>query len=156
LANLQTTALFGVIALCLIQHANAGSAVAVGRNLHLVYSFGWPKQVAEQRALAICRRQGGLDPRIVDSTDAVGYGAAAISYQGNHWILGVATGHPTWLEAEHGADFTSSGFWSVTLERSNKRVRKTRAAKQARIFINATDGSRDPAAVWNTRCQMPN
>jgi hypothetical protein len=103
LAKLETTALFGVIALCLIQHANAGSAVAVGRNLHLVYSFGWPKQVAEQRALGICRRQGGVDPRIADSTDAVGYGAAAISYQGNHWILGVATGHPTWLEAEHEA-----------------------------------------------------
>ena len=103
LAKLETTTLFGIIALCLIQQATAGSAVAVGRNLHLVYSFGWPKQVAEQRALGICRRQGGLDPRIVDSTDAVGYGAAAISYQGNHWILGVATGHPTWLEAEHEA-----------------------------------------------------
>jgi hypothetical protein len=100
---MRKTAFIGVIALWLIEPASAGSAVAVGRNLHFVYSFGWPKQVAEQRALEICRRKGGVDPRIIDSTDIAGYGAAAISYEGDHWILGVATGHPTWLGAEHEA-----------------------------------------------------
>jgi hypothetical protein len=88
-----------------MQNAKAGSAVAVGSNGHLVYSYGGIRSAPEarQRAIAICLRQGGLEPKILASTDVVGYGAIAVGRKGNLWIYGVSLGRPAAIDAENRA-----------------------------------------------------
>jgi hypothetical protein len=103
-ATLFRLALLSFIAVTL-HNAAAGSAVALGTNGHLVYSYGRTRseQVARQRALDICRRNGGLDPKILASTDVVGEGTIAVGRKGNLWIYGVSLGRPSALDAENRA-----------------------------------------------------
>jgi hypothetical protein len=85
--------------------AISGSAVAVGRNrdLHFYYSYNLPEEVAKRQAVGMCRKKGGVDPVIMQSTDIVGFGAAAVWYHGKDWILGVALGCRSPEEAQKRA-----------------------------------------------------
>ena len=85
--------------------AISGSAVAVGRNrdLHLYYSYNLPEAVAKREAVEMCRKKGGVDPVLMQSTEIVGYGAAAVWYHGKDWILGVALGCRSPEEAQKRA-----------------------------------------------------
>jgi len=70
-------------AIVLIQRASAGSAVAWGPHGHLVYSYGHPVQIPEQRALEMARSKDGLNVRIIAATDTAGYGAIAVAIHPN-------------------------------------------------------------------------
>jgi hypothetical protein len=84
-----------------IQSANAGSAVAIGPHNHLVYSYGHPKEIAEQRALEMAHQLYGADVRLLAASDVTGYGAVAIAHHGIGWVTGVALGRPSASDAEH-------------------------------------------------------
>ena len=57
--------------------------------------------MAEQRALASCRRKGGSNARIFAATDVNGYGAIALARRANGGsILAVALGKRSATEAD--------------------------------------------------------
>ena len=98
---MKRSALLGlVLASLLFQEANAGSAVAMGSNGYLVYSYGLPRSVAVRHAISICIRRGGLNVRLLASTDLVGEGAVAIAHMGNRSIFGVSLGRRSATEAQ--------------------------------------------------------
>ena len=96
-------AILGLALACLfVQKANAGSAVAIGTNGRLGTAAGWPLKEAKRRAVKICIRNGGVDPRILASTDMVGEGAIAVARQGNGngWLIGISLGRSTAVDAQ--------------------------------------------------------
>jgi hypothetical protein len=57
--------------------------------------------MAEERALANCRRRGGANARIFAATDAFGYGAIAVARRANGGsVLAVSLGKRSATEAE--------------------------------------------------------
>jgi hypothetical protein len=80
--------------------AEAGSAVAIGSNGHLVASVAPSVDQAKQRAIDICIRQGGVNVRILAASDIVGYGAIAFGRRGSGYLTGVALGKRSPIEAE--------------------------------------------------------
>jgi hypothetical protein len=103
LDTMRRRAILGLAVACLfVRWANAGSAVAIGSNGRLGTAAGWPVEEAKQRALKICTRNGGLNPRILASTDAVGDGAIAVARQehGKGWLISVSLGRRTAVEAQ--------------------------------------------------------
>ena len=93
-------ALLGLASMA-IQHANAGSAVAMEpHHGKLVTSYGHTKEIAMQRALETARRRYGAEVRIVAATDVTGYGAIAVARLGNRAIVGVALGKRSATEAD--------------------------------------------------------
>lgn len=100
---MEKRALVGLIlASLLVQNAKAGSAVAIGSNGHLVYSYGLPRSVAARHAINVCIHRGGVNVRLLASTDMVGEGAIAVARQGNGngWLIGVSLGRPTAVDAQ--------------------------------------------------------
>ena len=95
-------ALLGMAVLA-VQNATAGSAVAISPHDQMATSCGYPKEVAEQRALEIAHRRYGAGVRILAATDIYGYGAIVVAHKGKGSVIGVALGHPSPLEAEHRA-----------------------------------------------------
>jgi hypothetical protein len=91
-----------VLAGLFVQEANAGSAVAIGNNGRLGTAAGWPIKEAKQRALKLCIRNGGVDPKILAATDVVGEGAIAVARQGrgDGWLVGISLGRPTAVDAQ--------------------------------------------------------
>ena len=86
------------------QHACAGAAVAIGPHNEMVASYGYPKEIAKQRALEIVRSKYGPNVRILAATDVYGYGAIAVARRSNgNLLIGVALGHPSALDAKHWA-----------------------------------------------------
>lgn len=53
--------------------------------------------------LVFCRLKGGVDPKLIDSTDAVGYGAIAAARRGSGSIIGVSLGRSSPADAENRA-----------------------------------------------------
>jgi hypothetical protein len=97
----KRSALLGlVLANLLLQEANAGSAVAMGSNGYLVYSYGLPRTVAVRHVISICTRRGGVNVRLLASTDIVGEGAIAIARSGKKSIFGVSLGRRSATEAQ--------------------------------------------------------
>ena len=102
-AGMRLAVLLGLVALA-AQHANAGSAVASDGNGHLSISFGHSKEVDEQNALALARRNGP-NVRIVAASNVMGYCAIATAPRGGvanpheRWVSGVALGIATPEEA---------------------------------------------------------
>jgi hypothetical protein len=86
-----------------IQSARAGSAVAWDGHGHLGASAGYPLKEAKQRALERCRRNGGINPRIVGATDTIGDGAIAIARRGSGTVIGISLGRPSPADAENRA-----------------------------------------------------
>ena len=67
-------------------------------------SYGYPKEIAKQRALEIARSKYGPNVRILAATDVYGYGAIAVARHPNgNWLVGVALGHPSSLDAKQRA-----------------------------------------------------
>ena len=85
------------------QTASAGSAVAWDGYGHLGASAGYPVREAKQRALRRCRRDGGVNPWIVGSTDVVGDGAIAVARRGSGFVIGISLGRPSPADAENRA-----------------------------------------------------
>jgi hypothetical protein len=86
----------------LLQRANAGSAVAIGSNGHLVYSAGRAEAEARRRAVDICRGHGGVNVRLLASTDVVGEGAIAVAHRGkgDGWLIGISLGRRSAVDAQ--------------------------------------------------------
>jgi hypothetical protein len=82
------------------QNSDAASAVAHGSNGYLVASVGEPLELTKQRAISICRRNGGVNVRIIASTDLFGYGAIAVAAKGTGSVIGVALGKGSASEAD--------------------------------------------------------
>jgi hypothetical protein len=80
---------------------NAGSAVAISPHNQMAASYGYPKEIAKQRALNIARSRYGANVRILAATDATGYGAIAVAAKGRGSVVGVALGRPSTKDAEH-------------------------------------------------------
>jgi uncharacterized protein DUF4189 len=88
----------------LIQSTRAGSAVAWDGHGHLGASAGYPIQEAKQRALKRCCRNGGVNPRILGATDAVGDGAIAVARgAAGGSVIGVTLGRPSPADADNRA-----------------------------------------------------
>ena len=102
-AKIQLVALLGLAALA-VQQVKAGSAVASDGNGHLSISFGHSKEVDEQEALKLARRNGP-NVRLVAASDVAGYCAIASAERrkftnpGERWVSGVALGIATPEEA---------------------------------------------------------
>jgi len=86
----------------LTYNSNAGSAVAWDRHGHLFYTYGEPQKKAEHHVLDLCRK-GGLDAKLIGSTDVVGYGAIAVARHGNGSVIGISLGRPSPADAENRA-----------------------------------------------------
>jgi Domain of unknown function (DUF4189) len=87
-----------------IQSTRAGSAVAWDGHGHLGASAGYPLQEAKQRALKRCRRNGGVNPRILEATEVVGDGAIAVARgAAGGSVIGVTLGCPSPVDAENRA-----------------------------------------------------
>jgi hypothetical protein len=84
----------------LFQTATAGSAVAWPGHGRFFYSSGYPREIAEKRALQLCYSEYGSEARIVASTDRVGYGAIAVARRGNESVAGISLGRPTQADAD--------------------------------------------------------
>lgn len=101
---MKRSALVGlVLAGLLLPNANAGSAVAVGHSNHhtlIVKSYGLPQKVAERHVIEICHRLGGVDARLLASTDVIGEGAIAVARRGNGSVIGISLGRPTAVDAQ--------------------------------------------------------
>jgi hypothetical protein len=90
--------------LCItMQGAEAGSAVAWDGQGHLGAAAGYPLKEAKQRALERCRRNGGINPRIVGATEGIGYGAIAVARRGTGSVIGISLGRPSPADAENRA-----------------------------------------------------
>jgi hypothetical protein len=101
--EMKRSAILGWLLLgVLIQSAGAGSAVAIGSNGRLGAAVGWPVKEAKRRALRMCVRNGGINPRIFVSSDWVGECAVAIGHNrsGKGSIIGVALGRRSATEAQ--------------------------------------------------------
>jgi hypothetical protein len=100
-----TVALFVLLGLAgsMMHNANAGSAVAWDGNGHLGASAGYPLEEARHLALERCRRNGGINPRILAATDVAGDGAIAIARRGSGSVIGVSLGRPSAVDAENRA-----------------------------------------------------
>jgi hypothetical protein len=95
-------ALLGLVGV-LIHNASGGSAVAWDGHGHLGISAGYSLGEAKQRALARCRRNGGVNPRILSATDVIGDGAIAVARRGTGSIIGVSLGRPSPTDAQNRA-----------------------------------------------------
>ena len=87
----------------LLENAIGGSAVVVGHSSHrtlIVKSYGLPQSVAQRHAVEVCRRLGGLDARLIASTDVVGECAIAIAHKGTGSVIGVSLGCRSATEAQ--------------------------------------------------------
>jgi hypothetical protein len=95
----------GLLALAgiMIQSAAAGSAVAWDGHGHLGSCAGYPRREAMQRSVERCRRNGGVNPRIIASTDVSGDGAIAVAARGSGSVIGVSLGRPSAADAENQA-----------------------------------------------------
>jgi hypothetical protein len=102
---MKRSAIFGLVLVSLgvlsVRNACAGSAVAIGPHNQLATSYGYPKEIAKQRALEIAHRRYGADVRILAATDIYGYGAIAVAHHGIGWVTGVALGRQSAAEAEN-------------------------------------------------------
>jgi hypothetical protein len=102
-SSLCRLALLG-FATILIQSTKAGSAVAWDGHGHLGASAGYPLSEAKQRALQRCRRNGGINPRIIGATEAIGDGAVAVARRGSGGsVIGVTLGRPSPEDAQNRA-----------------------------------------------------
>jgi hypothetical protein len=91
-------------AILVVQNARAGSAVAIGPHNQMVYSYGHTKEIDKQKALEMARERFGPNVRILAATDVYGYAAIAVARHPNgNWLIGVALGHPSSLDAKHWA-----------------------------------------------------
>ncbi len=95
-------ALLGFAA-ALIQNAGAASAVAWDRHGHMGTAVRSSLNEAKRRALDLCRRTGGVEPRILAASDVVGYGAIAIARLGTGSVIGISLGRPSPADAESRA-----------------------------------------------------
>ena len=85
------------------ESAVAGSVVAVGhsnRRTLIVKSYGLPQSVAQRHAVEVCHRLGGLDARLIASTDVIGECAIAIAHKGTGSVIGVSLGCRSATEAQ--------------------------------------------------------
>jgi hypothetical protein len=76
--------------------------VAIGPDNQLFTSFGHPREIAKEKALALARNKCGNNVRIIASTDLTGYCAIAAARHPNGygWIIGVALGRRSATEAD--------------------------------------------------------
>jgi hypothetical protein len=85
-----------------LNHADAGSAVALAPHNHLATSYGGPIEIVKQKVLDVARRRYGATARIIASSDVTGYGAIAVALlpNGRGTIIGVALGRRSATEAD--------------------------------------------------------
>jgi hypothetical protein len=95
-------ALLGMAAIA-NQSVQAGSAVATDGQGHLVYCYGYPKEIATQRALELAHSRYGPDVRLIAASDVPGYGAIAVGRKGSGTVNGISLGRPSPLDAENRA-----------------------------------------------------
>src|SRR3984957_11090632 len=92
-----------ILAIASMQATSAGSAVAWDHHGHMYYTYGEPPKKAEEHVLDLCRRKGGLDAKLIGSTDVVGYGAIAVARRGSGSVIGISLGRPSPADAESRA-----------------------------------------------------
>jgi hypothetical protein len=95
-------ALLGCLCICM-QSTQADSAVAWDGRGHFGAAAGYPLNEAQQRAIERCRRNGGINPRIVGATETIGYGAIAVARRGTGSVIGISLGRPSPADAENRA-----------------------------------------------------
>jgi len=83
-----------------VKGVEAGSAVAIGPHNQTAASYGYPKEIAKQRALELARHRYGPNVRLLAASDVTGYGAIAVARHGIGWVTGVALGKRSAREAE--------------------------------------------------------
>jgi hypothetical protein len=102
--GVKRSTVFQFVLLCsasvLILRGNAASAVAWDGHGHLGTGIRSSVNEAKNRALDLCRGAGGVDPKILAASGAVGYGAIAVARRGTGWIIGVSLGRRSATESE--------------------------------------------------------
>src|SRR5438132_1736224 len=83
------------LAKMMVEEVSAGSAVAWDGRGHLGVSAGYSLKEAKQRALERCRRNGGINARILAATEVVGDGAIAVARRGSGSVIGISLGRPS-------------------------------------------------------------
>jgi len=92
------------LAVLAAKEAEAGSAVAIGPHNQMAASCGYPKEIAEQRALELARHRYGPNVRLLAAIDVTGYGAIAVARHPNgNWVAGVSLGRPSAADAANQA-----------------------------------------------------
>jgi len=73
---------------------SAGSAVVLGSNGVYAYAFGreLSRTAAEQKALQLCSKKGGVDVKVISSAGGGGYSSIAVSGKEKEAVLGVSLG----------------------------------------------------------------
>ncbi len=95
--------IFALSAVAVVKSVDAGSAVAGDGRGRFFISYGFPKDIAEKRALALCYHEWGSRARIVASTDVVGFGAIAVAHKGNSFVHSIVLGRLTQEDANNRA-----------------------------------------------------
>ena len=85
-----------------ISSAKAGSAVAI-EPIHgkMVNSYGEPRAIAIQRAMAGARRRYGAGVKLLAYTDGVGYCAIGTAQKGSHVVIAVSLAKRSSAEARN-------------------------------------------------------
>lgn len=93
-------ALIGLVAIA-IQHANAGSAVAMEpRHGKMVTSYGHPEAMAIEKAIAGARYLYGPNVKLLAATNVTGYCAVGVAAHGNKALVAAALGKKSLNEAQ--------------------------------------------------------
>ena len=90
------------VAVIAIEHARAGSAIALAPNDKMVLVAGVPVEIAKERALAEARRKYGPNVRLMGYSDVAGYGAIAVARHPNGYgsIICASLGKRSATEAD--------------------------------------------------------
>jgi hypothetical protein len=84
-----------------IQHANAGSAVAIEpRHGKMVNSYGKPESIAIEKAMAGARHLYGPNVKLLAATNETGYCAIGVATHGNKALVAAALGRKSKNEAQ--------------------------------------------------------
>src|SRR6266436_8337887 len=102
---MKSSAIFLLVGMAILaaQNSRAGSAVAISPHNQMAASYGYPKEIAKQRALNIARTRYGANVRILTATDVTGYCAIAVAAKGKGSVVGVALGRPSAADAANRA-----------------------------------------------------
>ena len=98
---MRKISLFSLALICLTAVANAGSVVVWDGGSHVGTSFGHPVEIAKERAIAVARRNGWENVRVIGSSDVTGYGAIVVARHPNGVgaLIGVSLGNRSKTEA---------------------------------------------------------
>ena len=111
--NLLVWLLFLGVASFFAHDVSAGCAVVLGSNGVYAYAFGGglSRTAAEQKAVQLCSKKGGVDIKVISSADGGGYSAIAVSGKGKEAVLGcsLSAGNPSLVDSNAIQDCKRKG-----------------------------------------------